>query len=92
MEDRLKEAYAWRKRSAKNMPALAARVFALRGTGYMGSGFHWNMEKRLGAMMMRLNDYDSPFDLGVHLCCEIGLEKLYRDVALAEASIVERAA
>ena len=51
---------AWRQAKADEMPQLAARVFALRGKGYMGCGFHWGLEKSLGAIINRLNDYDDP--------------------------------
>lgn len=49
---------AWRKAEIAKLPETAARVFALRGTGYYGSGFQWGLEKQLGYVIHKLNDYD----------------------------------
>lgn len=75
---------AWRKRAARNMPALATRIFALRDKMYQGCGFHWCMERDLGRLIARLNDYDSPFDAAQRLGTEVALEMLYREVKGAE--------
>jgi hypothetical protein len=48
----------WRKRAARRMPQIAARVFALRGHAYPGHGFHYGLEKLLGACLRELNNYD----------------------------------
>ena len=33
----------WRRRAARRLPDLAARVFALNGKAYNGSAFHYTM-------------------------------------------------
>jgi hypothetical protein len=50
VEKRDKDFSAWRKTESDKIPALAARIFALRGKMYMGRGFHWSMEKKLGGV------------------------------------------
>lgn len=81
-----REWQAWRKRSAKAIPALANRVFALREVRYPGCGFHWAMEHSLGHLIASLNDYDRAFSLADRLVTEVLLEELHRDVARAEGS------
>ncbi len=81
----------WRKRTNKGMPELAARVFALRSKGYVGCGFHWSLEKSLGFLIGRLNDYDDGSYYGVDaMAYQIGLQVaarfLYKNVAKAEKS------
>jgi hypothetical protein len=49
----------WRERVRKGLPALAARVFALRQKPYVGCGFHWIMEKQLGGVMREICDFDN---------------------------------
>lgn len=85
-----KEFSRWRRRSAKNLPELATRVFALRHTMYPGCGLHWAMERELGYVMAKLNDYDDGDMYHGHkaeasqMVLQIRLEMLYRDVRLAE--------
>ena len=50
---------AWRKAEIAKLPETAARVFALRGTGYYGSGFGWAFERRLGNVIAQLSDFDN---------------------------------
>lgn len=85
----------WRKRTAKNMPELAARVFALRKRFYMGCGFHWGMEKSLGYILAKLNDYDdsryyhSDNAISLHIALEVLVQELYHSVVKAEQSAIE---
>lgn len=79
----------WKRRTARSLPTLAARVFALRGKLYPGCGGHYDMERRLGAVMMRFNDYNSAQDVSDRITMELAAEELYRDVALAERSIID---
>jgi len=67
------------------LPALAKRVFALRDTTYPGCGFHWSMEKAIGVLLRRVNDFDSPFNDDALMVCEVAYEQLLEDVAKAEA-------
>lgn len=83
---RTDKAESWRRRTLKGMPALAARVFALRGVAYQGHGFHWALEREMGRVLARLNDYDSPFGVAVQITTEVIVENLYRDVSRAEGS------
>lgn len=87
----------WRRRTAKGMPALANRVFALRGRFYMGCGFHYALEKDLGVCIARLNDYDTDYYHGPEamprqVTAEVIVEELYRRVVEAEKSADEFAA
>jgi hypothetical protein len=74
------------------VPELCARVFALRKTGYWGCGFHWGMEKDLGYLMNRLNDYDSgaqfygPMGHVHQHALRLALEMFLEQVARAEHS------
>jgi hypothetical protein len=88
----------WRQARAAAMPELAARVFALRTRGYMGCGFHYALEKSLGACLMMLNNYDPPRpgDDGYYnsrgaICNQITLkvsvEHLEKRVAAIEAEL-----
>lgn len=84
----IKKFNKWRKRTAKGMPSLAMRVFALRGKAYMGSGFHWSLEKRLGNILFYLNNFDRGYnDLGERIAIEVIVESLYREVAQIEKSL-----
>lgn len=82
----------WRKQAANDLASLAARVFALRGTGYYGSGFHWSLEKRLGYVMLKLNDYDDgsiyhdPAAEMLQDSLMLFVSLLYEDVAEAETT------
>lgn len=81
-----KKDWAWRKRAAKRLPELAARVFALRGRVYDGFGFHYAMESNLGKVLADLNDFETPREVLQQVLSELMVEELYRDVALAERS------
>lgn len=80
-------AQKWRKRAIRNLPVLASRVFALRTTFYLGCGFHWSMERKLGSVIAILNDYDRPFNDQDQLGVELALSELYRDVSRAEIGV-----
>jgi hypothetical protein len=82
-----KKHYAWRKAVATSMPELCARVFALRGTGYYGSGTHYELERRLGSLMSRVNDPGQPFGYEHVVGEELLHEELLEAIAQAEWSI-----
>jgi len=82
----------WMRRTAMAMPELAARVFALRGKPYMGSGFHWSMERSLGRAIASVNDYEGKVWHGKEafanrLTAQICVESLFESVAKAEQSL-----
>jgi hypothetical protein len=86
-----KEFSAWREAEAEKLPALVARVFALRDRMYSGRGFHWSFEKRLGSIMHSLNDYDDHTFYGEagwmkQVVCKTALEALVEQVDRAEKS------
>lgn len=83
-----KEHYAWRRRVADNMPETAGRVFALRSKPYMGSGFHYAMEKTLGYVMRFVNDYDAQLTVAACVVEEVVVEGLFEQIAAAERSLV----
>lgn len=78
---------AWRRRLAKGLPALCARVFALRGVNYMGSGFHYAMERSLGQVIRIASNLDQPFEISDAIIDQVIVEELHRDVARAEQSL-----
>lgn len=86
---------AWRDRAIEQLPALAARVFALRKPFYTGCGFHYSLEKTLGFLLLKLNDFDSyPLDIremvAHYLVMKVHLNGLFKDVIKAEKEIAER--
>ncbi len=82
----------WRKQEIAKLPEIAQRVFALRKAFYMGCGFHWSLEKKLGAVIRYLNDYDdhtmynTPDAIATQITIQVIVEGLYEDVAKAEQS------
>lgn len=85
-EKRLKEWHAWCARMNVHMPAICARVFALRGTGYRGSGTHYAMEAELGYVLAKLNTMDRPA-ISTTIIARVRLEALLRDLIRAEFSV-----
>lgn len=90
-----KEFNAWRDRAIEQLPALADRVFKLRKSVYSGCGFHYAIEKTLGFLLWKLNDFDSyPLDIremvAHHLIMKVHLNGLFKDVIKAEKDIAER--
>jgi len=53
-----KEYNEWFKKVLDELPEIARRVFALRKKAYVGSGCHYDMEMKLGKLIVFLNDYD----------------------------------
>lgn len=80
----------WRKRTREAMPALAARVFALRDRVYPGS--RWEIECELGVCLARLNNYTNnvlhygPSAEQAQLVLQVLVEELYKQVAKAEVN------
>lgn len=65
----------WRNRVIKHLPEWAARTFALRDKFYAGRGYHYGLEKSLGFVISRANDYAENFHHGVDgIANQIGLE------------------
>lgn len=90
---------AYLKTLNEELPALAARVFALRTKTYMGCGFHYSLEKTLGNLIVYANDHEnrdnwSSTKEGVshRLIVEIVNEQFREDLEKAEASALELAA
>lgn len=84
-----KEYHKWQRRTAKGLPKLAERVFALRNKSYLGCGLHYSMEKKLGSVIQGVMNYDS-YSLSESLVTQIITESLYDDVSTAEKSIKEK--
>ena len=74
---------SWVEESLKLLPDLAARVFALRNKSYMGCGYHYALEEKLGKVICNLNntDYYRKDDKGViaFRCCTRVLLKVLID-------------
>lgn len=83
----------WRKKVAVELPDLAARIFALRDKGYPGCGFHWGMEKELGYVICKVNDYDDgelyhgENAIAFQITLEVRYEALVKQLADAEKSV-----
>lgn len=67
------------------MPALMARVFALRTRSYSGNGFHWSLERRAGKLLAAANDYDE-FNEESFLILKMSFRNFLLDIERAEAS------
>lgn len=82
----------WRKKVNSSLPALAIRIFDLRLRGYIGCGFHWYMEKELGKVIFKINDYDDgdyyhgERRIEKQVLLRVLVEELYRSVDRAEQS------
>ena len=85
--EQAKAHYGWRKEVSMGIPAIAERVFALRGQTYRGCGYHYGMERRLGVLLSRINDYSSPLLVHDPMVDEIAYEELIELVAKAEWSV-----
>lgn len=46
-----KEFDSYRNRIVSRLPMYAELVFSFRGVGYMGCGFHYDLEKKLGIVI-----------------------------------------
>jgi hypothetical protein len=81
----------WAKRANKRVPEIAGRIFCLRHVKYMGWGFHYGMERRLGKIMVKINDYDDcpikPERMFLQrISMQVALRELFRLVVAAEKS------
>jgi len=79
-------AYRWMRRTARSLPMLAQRIFALRDIAYAGCGFHYALEHDLGRAFCMFNDYVSPMTTSRMITMEVHMEELYREVKKAEVS------
>jgi len=87
----------WRRGAARRLPVLAARVFALNGKPYSGSGFHYSMIGRLGRLIAEVGDPTrSPFErkerFANRLITQIAFEGLHAELRAAELSALAMAA
>lgn len=82
---------AWKRRASKAIPALAARVFALRGRPYAGSGFHYALERDLGTAIRIVSSLDARFDIADAIVDEVIVSTLFADVMRAERSLENHA-
>lgn len=75
----------WRKRVNKGLPSFANRVFALRNTGYMGCGFHYDLERQLGNLINGVNRTDrEAFDFTYRIALKVLCSGLYKDIIRIE--------
>jgi hypothetical protein len=84
----------WAKRANKQIPNLATRIFNLREKSYVGHGFHYGIERRLGNIIAKLNDYDDcPREIIKIITHKIvmktAVNRLFDDVVKAERSMVK---
>lgn len=89
-KERINRHYKWRKRARKRLPEIASRVFALRGKCYLGSGFHYDLEKDLGGRIKDVSSYSGPrLSLMQMGTIELFFEMLFERVVHAESSILK---
>ncbi|QRE77361.1 hypothetical protein [Methylobacterium aquaticum] len=92
-EEEARKAHSeWMDRLSKGLPELAARVFALRGELYMGCGFHWSLESRLGRVITIATNVDADVWHGKNafanrIVDKVVVNQFYKDVARIEASL-----
>lgn len=84
----------WRKRANEHLPSLARRVFALRYVHYNGCGFHWGMERTLGYLISKMNDFDDcPNDpthiLTLHIILKVKMIRLFKEIVTAEKRVTK---
>lgn len=70
------EVQARRRELSDSIPALAARLFEIKARP--------SLMKTLGSLMLRLNDYDNPFNHVDLLVCEVLHEELTTAVGGSE--------
>lgn len=68
---------------------LGMRVLALHGTHYNGCGYGYELEKDLGCLLSRLNDFGLTFEAETLPLLEVIYEGLLESVEKAEASLTE---
>ncbi len=93
LDECTQRANKWRVRALAFGRNLVPRIAALSGTGYPGCGFHYEKERRVRNICRIL---DRPFGvsrIGMvrYLIVKVGLERLAREVAQAEAYVRGRA-
>ena len=79
----------WANRANNQIPNLASRIFALRNKNYLGCGFHYSMERSLGIILAKLNNYDdcpptSLYMMQHRIVMKVSLNQLFKDVVDAE--------
>lgn len=84
----------WAKRANKRISELAGRIFCLRNVRYMGWGFHYGMERRLGKILVAINDYDDcpvePAKMFLkRISLRVAMRELFSRVVAAEKSAKE---
>lgn len=86
-EKQFREFDAWRERVRESLPDTAQRVFALRGRGYFGCGFHWYMEKELGRVIHDLNNHDRSWrSVADQITVQFLTQSLFNSLVKAEKS------
>lgn len=78
--------YAWREQVNQHLPDIAARVFALRAKAYRGCGFHYGLERELGYVLARMNDYETPLTFFATMVEKVRTKGLVRQLIRAEFS------
>ncbi len=81
-----KEHREWRNRVAKELPDLGRRVFELRDGGWVGCGFHYDMERNYGRLIMMVNDRVNPMEDYTPSVDQVNYNALVESVLKAEWS------
>lgn len=82
-EERRKAVYTARETRSAKMPQVMSWVFALRGAGYWGSGFHYALEARAGRAMAGCNP-EAEVHATSAMMEEMGWDMLLADIDSAE--------
>ncbi len=75
------------KEVQQGLPDLGKRIFELRGKHYEGCGFHYGLEKSIGYLLWKVNDFDKSLNPVDCVVLEVLYEELCEQVVKAELSL-----
>lgn len=90
MEEQANKLYnqiEWRKKIREELPKLAIRIFALRNKSYNGCGFHYSLEKLIGYLLWKANNFDKSIEATDSAILEVIYEDLCERVSEIETSL-----
>jgi hypothetical protein len=93
LSEETKKYELWRNRANKQIPDISKRVFNLRNTFYTGCGVHYSLERTLGYVILKLNDFDNypiTFEsMFIHRSgVQLHLNHLFKKVVKAENEVI----
>ena len=89
-EESRKQYRAWQRAVAADLPALAQRLFGLRGKPFSGHGMRYQLEKSFGKVVVAVSSIDRVPTLSESLINQVIYDGFLEDLAAAEASAAEK--